>query len=344
MIRIPAPPAHGTGTPAMPRGLRCLLHVLGAVLLAGAAISHAQAPAGRMSSMVVAYPAGGPADVTARQLEPAMRRSLGQGFIIENLPGASGAIAIDKVLKAPKDGQMTLFADASNVILAPMVLAAVRHKPDQLRLVGMASRTPLVLVSGLQNSARTLPELMASARKAGAPPLTYGSFGAGSMPHLVSEDFAGRQRIEMTHVPYRGSAPLVQDLIGGQVQLAFLPVGGNTVDLILQKKLKAYAVTSDHRVARLADVPTVAETTDLQNFNFEMWGGVYVPREVPIDVAIRLNKAVDEALQDRDYQRQTEMAGATVGARMNLAELDTFFKSEVTKFTQIARSIKLEPQ
>ncbi len=350
MIQAEAKRGAERATSALPRALQEFLRALPLVLIVGATGAQAQAPtpspalSGRMASMVVPYPAGGPADVTARQIEPAMRRSLGHGFIIENMPGASGAIAIEKVLQAPKDGHMVLFADASNVILAPLALSAVRHKPEQLRLVGMASRTPLLLVSGMQLSASTLKELLAAARKPGAAPLTYGSFGAGSVPHLAGEDFALRQGIKMTHVPYRGAAPLMQDLVGGQVQLAFMPMGGNTVDMIQQKKLKAYAITDGHRAARMAETPTMAEAIGLQDFNFEMWGGIFASREVPVEIATRLNKAVDEGLVDPDFRRQLEAAGGVVGARMNLDELGKFYAAEVAKFAAIAAAIRLQPQ
>lgn len=347
MTRPSVPMAPHRAQSLIPRILHTLwkaLPMLPALLAVGATLAQAQTPSGRMASMVVPYPAGGPADVTARQIEPAMRRSLGQGFIIENMPGASGSIAIDKVLQAPKDGHTVLFADASNVILAPLALAAVRHKPEQLRLVGMASRTPLLLVSGMQSDARTLKELLAQARKPGSAPLTYGSFGAGSVPHLAGEDFALRQNLPMTHVPYRGAAPLMQDLIGGQVQLAFMPMGGNTVDMILQKKLKVYAITDAHRAARLADTPTMAEAIGLQNFNFEMWGGIFVPRSVPTETATRLNKAVDEGLVDPEFRRQLEAAGGVLGARMSLEELEKFYAAEIAKFAGIATAIKLQPQ
>lgn len=321
-----------------------VVHSLFTVLMASSLGVQAQALSGKMSSMIVPYPAGGPADVTARQIEPAMRKSLGEGFVIENLPGASGAIAVDKTLQAAKDGRTVLFADPSNIILAPMALAAVRHKPEQLRLVGMASRTPLVVVSGMQLDVAGLNDLLAMSRKPGSVPLNYGSFGAGSLPHLAAEDFAARNRIQMTHVPYKGAAPLLQDLIGGQVQLAFLPVGGNTVEMIRQKKLKAYAVTADQRVARLAEVPTVTEVTGIKDFNFEIWGGIYVAKSVPIDVAKRLNRAVDDALKDPEYRRQTEAAGATPGQSMDLAQLEHFFASQVSHFREIADAIKLVPQ
>lgn len=273
-----------------------------------------------------------------------MRRSLGQTIVIDNVSGASGAIGIDKVLVGPKDGNMVLFGTPSDIILAPIALSAVKHKPDQLRMVGMATRTPLLLVSGMQFPAQKLEELITSRRKPGAQPLTYGSMGTGSMPHFAGEDLAARINLKMTHVPYKGIAPLVQDLIGGQVEMGFLPVAGNTLDLVTQGKLRAYAVTASTRLGKLPDVPTISEATGLKDFNFEIWGGIFVPKSVPIETAKRLNSAVNDALGDADYRRQIEAAGAGVGSPLSLEEAEQFFAAQVNGFRKIANSIKLEPQ
>lgn len=310
----------------------------------GGAVAMAQTASSRMASMIVPYPAGGPADVTARHIEPVMRQSLGYGFVIENLAGASGAIAVEKLLNAPKDGRSVLFADPSSVILAPLALAAVRHRPDQLRLVGMASRTPLILVSGMQFDAASLLESLGGVRKPSLATVNYGSFGPGSLPHLAAEDFAARTRLPMTHVPYKGAAPLVQDLIGGQVQLAFLPVGGNTVELIRQKKLKALAVASEQRVARLPDIPTVTEVIGGKDFSFEIWGGIFVSKGVPDEIARRLNQSVEEALRDPEYRRQTELSGASPGQAMNLSQLDQFYAAQAQHYKRIADAIGLIAQ
>lgn len=304
----------------------------------------AQNGSGKVMSIVVPYPAGGPADVTARQMEAVMRRSLGQAIVVDNVSGASGAIGIDKVLAGPKDGSMVLFGTPSDIILAPIALSAVKHKPEQLRMVGMATRTPLLLVSGMQFPPQKLTELIAARKAAGAKPLSYGSMGTGSMPHFAGEDLAERARVKMTHIPYKGIAPLVQDLIGGQVEMGFLPVAGNTLDLVTQGKLRAYGVTSDARLAKLPDVPTIAEATGIGEFNFEIWGGIFVSKSVPLDAALRLNAAVNDALADADYRRQIEAAGAGVGNKLSLDEAEKFFSGQVNRYFKLAAAIKLEPQ
>ena len=197
----------------------------------------------------------------------------------------------------------------SGVILAPMAMSTVKHKPEQMRLLGLASRAPLVLVSGTRSPSRDLQDLqdlLAEARKPGAKEYSFGSNGPGSLYHLVGEDFATRMKLRMIHVPYKGMAPLLQDVMGGVVDFAFLPSAGNLDDLISQGKLRAYAVTNDRRLARLPEVPTMAQATCLKDFEFEIWGGLFVPRAVPAAVSERLHAVVKLAQQDPDFRAQTK--------------------------------------
>jgi tripartite-type tricarboxylate transporter receptor subunit TctC len=317
-------------------------------VLALAALSavgvYAQDLSSKPMTLVVPYPAGGPADVTARQMLPSLRKSLGQTVIVDNTAGASGAIGIQKLLNAPADGHYILMGTPSDVILAPLALAAVKHKPEQLRLLGLASRAPLVLVSGMRLPARKLEDLLAEARKPGAKEYSYGSIGPGSLYHLVGEDFAARMKLRMTHVPYKGVAPLLQDVIGGLVDFAFLPSAGNLADLILQGKLRAYAVTDGQRLARLPEVPTMAQAIGLKEFEYEIWGGLFVPRSVPADLAQRLNAAVKEAQQDAEFRTQIEASGAAPGNPMSLADAERFFTDQTARYRRLAQAVKLEPQ
>jgi len=295
-------------------------------------------------TLVVPYPAGGPADVTARQMLPALRKSLGQPVIVDNVAGASGALGIQKLLNAPADGHYFLIGTPSDVILAPLAMAAVKHKPEQMRLLGLASRAPLVLVSGMQLPARKLEDVLAEARKPGAREYSYGSIGPGSLYHLVGEDFTARMKLRMIHVPYKGMAPLLQDVMGGLVDFAFLPSAGNLVDLISQGKLRAYAVTDGKRLARLPEVPTMPQAIGLKEFEYEIWGGLFVPRAVRADIAQRLHAAVQEAQQDPEFRAQIEASGAAPGNPMSLADAERFFTDQTARYRRVAQAVKLEPQ
>lgn len=302
------------------------------LVLAAAALAttgaRAQSFPSKTLTLVVPYPAGGPADVNARLMLPAMRKSLGQTIVVANVPGASGGIGIQKLLNAPADGHHFMLGTPSDVILAPLALAAVKHKPEQLRLLGLASRGPLMLVVGPHVKAQTLQALVDEVRQPGARELSFGSIGHGSLYHLVGEDFATRLKLRMTHVPYKGMAPALQDLMGGVVDMAFLPTAGNLLDLVLLRKLRALAVCGENRLARLPDLPTMTEALALKDFNYEIWGGLFVPRAVPIDVAQRLNDAVKEAQKDAEFRSQIMAAGSTPGNPMTLAEADSFLTEQ----------------
>lgn len=317
--------------------------VIAAAALAATGL-RAQGFPSRPLTLVVPYPAGGPADVNARLMLPALRKSLGQTVIVENVAGASGGIGIQKLLNAPADGHHVMMGTPSDVILAPLVLAAVRHKPEQLRLLGLASRGPLMLVAGPHVRAKTLEELVAEARKPGARELTFGSIGPGSLYHLVGEDFAARQKLRMTHVPYKGMAPAVQDLMGGMVDVAFLPSAGNLVDLVLSGKLRTFAVCDEQRLSRLPELPTIAQAIGLKDFTYEIWGGLFVPRTVPLDVAQRLNDAVKAAQNDAEFRSQIEASGSVAGSPVTLAEADRFLTEQTERYRRLAQDVKLEPQ
>ena len=318
--------------------------LLGAALLAGGlpAVVRAQEFPGKTITVIVPYPAGGPADLIARQMLPTLRKSLGQTVIVDNIAGAGGAVGIQKLLAAPPDGHFLVIGTPSDVVLGPLTLTAVKHRPEQLRLLGLVSRTPLVLVSGAQLPARKLDDLLGAARA--GKEYTYGSIGIGSLYHLVAADFAARQKLRMMHVPYKGVAPLLQELIGGQVDLAFLPSAGNLADMVTQGKLRAYAVTDSRRLATLPEVPTIQEATGLKDFDYEIWGGPFVARGVPERATQRLNAAVNETLQDAEFRRQIEASGAVVGPQLSLAEAERFFLDQTARYRLLAREIRLDPQ
>lgn len=317
-----------------------------ALALAALAVSSALPSWGqeRPITLIVPYPAGGPADTTARQMAPVLRRALGRNIIIENIAGASGAIGIQRLLSGPADGQQFMVGTPSDAILAPLGLQAVKHKPEQLRLVGIAGRAPLVLVTRPNLGIGGVGDLLSAAKKLGARELTYGSIGIGSLYHLVAEDFALQNHLRMVHVPYKGMAPLLQDLMGGQVDLAFLPTAGNLADLVQHGKLRALAIASDKRNQRLPDLPTFAEATGIKGFDYEIWGGVFLPKAAPTDAVAHLNRAVNETLRDPEYQRQTEATGSVVGPTFSPIEADRYMNAQTARYTRIAQSIKLEPQ
>lgn len=330
-------------TPSLHR--RHLLCIAGSALLGTTGV-HAGAFPDKPLNMIVPYPAGGPADVQARQLERPMRQVLGQPLVVDNVAGASGSIGIQKLLSAPPDGYTMLLGTASDVILGPITLSTVRHKPEQLRLLGMTGRSPLILVGSPHLEPQTLGQLATHARNAQGRGLTYGSIGPGSLFHLVAEDLASRWKVAMTHVPYKGAAPMVQDLMGGHLDLSILPSAGNVVELVTQGKLRAYAVADAQRLQRLDQVPTFAEAAGagFGDFFYEIWGGMFVDRKIETELALRLNAALGAALTDVEYQQAQLTAGSIPGTAMSLEEADRVFAQQTARFRHIAQKVKLRPQ
>ena len=211
----------------------------------------------------------------------------------------------------------------------------------------MASRGPLMLVGSMQVAATGLSDLVALARRSVGDQRrepSYGSIGSGSLYHLVTEDLAARLKRRMTHVPYKGVAPVAQAPMGGQLDLAILPAGGNAVDLVQQGKLRAFGVTDLRRLERPPQVPSFAEAFGFKDFVYEIWGGLFVPSAVPQDLAQRLKLAFSQAVHDAEFHRQVLTSGGVPGSPMTLKEADRLFAEQIALYRHLAQSIGLKPQ
>lgn len=322
--------------------LRRALLVTGALSLPG--LCMAQAYPDRVVSLVVPYPAGGPSDLSARSALPALQRELKQTVIVENIGGAGGTIGINKVLAAPTDGYQIIVGTPSETVLAPLALTAAKYKPDSLRMVAQLSYTRMVLVSRPSLGIKTFEALAAAMRNSTKQELTYGSFGIGSVAHFMFEDLKVQTGGRLTHVPYKGTGPMIQDLIGGQIDLGFVPLIGNVLEMILSGKLYPLMLTDKIRSPKLPDVPAASELKDLKSFDYTIWGGLFVPKSTPEPVVARLSAAMNAVLRDPQYRRITEESGATVPSEQTLAQASALYQAEAEKYQRIAVTIKLEPQ
>lgn len=309
-----------------------------------AATAAAQGFPNKMITMVVPYPAGGPSDFIARQIQPEMTRLLGQQILVDNIGGVGGALGIQKVLQAPPDGHAMVMASPMELILAPIGLAAVKHKPEDLRLAGVLVKTTMIMLGRKDLPANTVDELVALARKPGAKDLSYGSVGAGSMYHLVAETFSRQTGVKMLHVPYKGAQPLLTDLMGGQIDIVFMPLAGNVGGLIKEGRVKAFGIAAKAPHPLFADIPALATSKTLQNFEFDLWAGIEVPKATPDAVVDKLNKAIAQALQNPDIRKAYESTGNEVGKPMTPAELDKLYNAEIARYQGIAKTVGVQPQ
>lgn len=324
------------------RRLRAACLATGLLLAAGLAL--AQGYPAKPVSLMVPYPAGGPSDAGARIFTAPLGRELGQQVLVENLGGVSGALAAQKVLSAPADGHYIFQGSPNEVILAPLANAAVRLKAEDFRLVHPTADAVMVFVARKDLPASNVDELIALARQSAGKPLSYGSVGVGSLYHLLLEKVQLQTGVSFNHAPYKGNAPLLQDLGGGQVDFAVLVYSAAMGALAEQGRLKVIGQLGAQRSELLKDVPSVGEGQALKGFDYKIWSGFMVPKKTPEDVVQRLHKAVVATLADPGVQSQLAAQTQLASAPMSLAEAQKFFEDETARYREIAKTINLQPQ
>jgi len=293
----------------------------------------------RLLTLMVPYPAGGGSDFLARQLQPELSKQLGQQVVVENTGGASGAIGIQKVIAAPADGYQLLLGSPMEIMLTPLALSAVKYKPEDLRPVAQLVTMTMVLLTRKDLPVRDVQDLVALGRQ---QELSFGSLGHASLYHLVAARFMQLTGTKMLHVPYKGMVPVLADLMGGQIDLAFIPLNGNVPSLIREGRVKALGITARHAVASFPELEPLAAREAFAGLEFDIWGGIQVARATPIDVAKRLNQAVYQSLQNPGIRTAYEAAGNTLPAPMSLEELDRLYHEENRRYQTIAKSVSLE--
>lgn len=312
------------------------------LLAAGAAL--AQGYPAKPVSLMVPYPAGGPSDAAARIFTVPLGKELGQQVVVENLGGVAGALAAQKVLAAPADGYYLFQGSPNEVILSPLANAAVKLKAEDFRLVHPMTDAVMVVLTRKDLPVNNMDELIALARKSRDKPLTYGSVGIGSLYHLILEDVQRRTGTQMLHAPYKGNAPLLQDIGGGDVDFAVLVYSAAMGALAEQGRLKVIGQLGAQRSELLKNVPTVSEGKELKDFSFKIWSGLMVPKNTPEDVVQRLHKSMDATLKDAGVRSQLAAQTQAASPPMTLAESAKFYDGEIARYRAIAKAINLQPQ
>lgn len=325
---------------------RFFLGACALALASAAGLAQAQAFPSKPVTLLVPYPAGGVSDVVARTLNTTLAKHLGQTVIVENLGGASGGIAAQKVLNSPADGHLIFQGSPNELILAPLSNAAIKYKPEDFRLVQMITINPLAMFARKDLPASNGDELLAYARKAAGEgrPLTYASVGPGSLYHLLGEHLSKTTGIPMTHVAYKGIAPAQQDLMGGQVDIFISPYGKGQVQLVEDGKLKAVTVLSAERQDMLRKVPPLHDSAALKGFVFDTWSGYFVHKDTPEAVVQALHKALSEVANDPGVRSALEAQAMIVPRPQPLAAMARLYADNTAKYRAIARSINLQPQ
>ena len=274
--------------------------VVAASLLAVAGLAQAAWPE-KSVQWVVPYPAGGGSDVIARTVSTGLESVIGQRVIVENKPGAGTIIGATQVYTSSPDGYVVGTADSGTLAFNPSLYASLKYDPAKFTYIGGLARFPLMLTVPANSPFKTVQDLLAEARKQPGS-LNSGSAGAGSPHHLALEMFKQRANVGIVHVPYRGSAPALQDVMGGQVTMAFLDTA---VAMANAKagKLRVLAVATPERLAQLPDVPTMNEA-GVADFTAYAWQGLVGPAGVPADVVSKLDADLQKVLKTPDVAQK----------------------------------------
>ena len=311
-------------------------------LIATAMPSQAQAWPNRAVRIIVPYPPGGIGDTVTRAIAQGLSEQFGQPFVIDNKPGASQKIGAEMVAKSPADGY-TLFL-GSVTSLAINVNSQKKMSYDPVRdfsPVSMAFFSPLYLVVNPSVPANSVNELI-SLSKAQPGKLSVASIGQGGSIHLAGELFRSMAGLEMMHVPYKGSAPALTDVIGGQVNLMF-DAGVSALPQVRAGKLRALAVTSSKRSSSAPDLPTVAEAGNLPGYEATIWFGFVAPVGTPQEIVNRLSQEISKVMRQPGLRERFAPQGVEL-ASSNPAEFAEFIKTEIPKWGKVLRDANVAPE
>ena len=323
----------------LPRAASTLaaLGAFGAALcLAAASPAHAEAYPTKPVKLVVPYPPGGPTDIVARVVAQKLSEQTGQQFIVDNRPGAGGNTGAELVARSAPDGYTLLIATTAHAINPSLFKNLGYRLTKDLAPVSLLTSGPLVIVANPALPAKNVAELVALAKtKPGQ--LNFASSGNGQSTHLAAELFASMAGVKMTHIPYKGSAPALTDVMGGQAQLMFDTML-SSMPHVKGGKLKALAVTSAQRSPAAPDVPTVAESgvPGLQGYEAIAWNGLLAPAGTPPEVVARLNAELKKALTLPEVK--DKFAAQGFAAAWNTPEaFGGFMNTEVEKWAQVVK-------
>lgn len=320
-----------TPTPRSRRALSAL------ALTFAASLAAAQAFPTKPITLVVPFPPGGSSDALARSLTTGLSQRLGQPVIVESRPGAGATVGADFVAKAKPDGHTLLMGAVHHAIATSVYRKLPYDFEKSFAPITTVALVPNVLVVNAKSTATDVKGLVALA-KSQPGKLSYGSNGNGTVQHLIGTQFARQSGVELLHVPYKGSAPLTTDLLGGQVDMSFDTLTP-LVPHIQGGKLRALAVTTARRSGTLPDVPTLAES-GLAGFDQGTWFGILAPAATPPEIVAKLNAEMVRIIQSPDFQKRMDEIGAEPVADTS-AQMAQRIKDDTAKYAKLVKEAKV---
>lgn len=315
-------------------------HLLGAAALSSLPSWAQTGFPSRPITVIVPYTAGGASDVGARLYQPELSRALGQSVVVENVAGAGGALGVQKLLRSPADGYTLLYGSLSECVLVPLINPTVGYRPEDLAAVALAAATPAAFVVRNDFPANDMTQWIAHARR-NPGRLSYGSPGIGTFQHLVAETVKARTGTFMLHIPYRGGANIVNDVLSGQIDVGVTTVP-NVVGLVGQGRVKVLGITSAQRVSVLPQVAGFDETPELKGLDLQTWGMFFAPRGTPDAVLARLNEAINTITAQPAMAETRRKLGSTAASPMSPAQSQAFLLRERDIYRAAAARVKPE--
>jgi tripartite-type tricarboxylate transporter receptor subunit TctC len=323
----------------LPRRQFLHLATVAAALPALSGSARAQAYPSKPLRWIVGFPPGGGADTVARVMGSWLSERLEQPVIIENRPGAGTNIAVQAVVNSPPDGYTLLFLGASAIVNTSMYENLPFNVQRDIAPVSGLIDYPMVMAAHPSVPAKTIAEFIAYA-KANPRKISMASFGSGSASHLAGELFKLMAGVDLVHVPYRGGAAMITDLVGGQVQVGF-DVMPTSIPHIRTGALRALGVTNTKRYEGLPDVPSIAET--VAGYEARTWAGVGVPKGTPTSIILRLNREINDGLANQAIRARLINIG-TIPMMFTPDEFGAFIAAETEKWGKVVRSAGIKPE
>ena len=294
-------------------------------------------------TIVVPFSAGGPSDAMTRILAERMKATLGETILVENVTGAGGSIGVGRAVRSPPDGYTISFGHLGTHVANGAIYKLGYDLVADLEPVVLLPSNPMIIVSKNAVPAKSLQELLAWL-KARPTPATAGTAGASSGSHIAGLYFENVSGIKLQYVPYRGTAPAMNDLVAGQIDL-IVDQTSNSISQVRAGNIRAYAVTSDKRLESAPDIPTTDEA-GLPGFHMTLWSGLWVPKGTPRDIIAKLNAATVDALNDSTVRKQLENLGLQMPPNDKLSPraLGAWQKAEIEKWWPVikAANVKVE--
>lgn len=291
-------------------------------------------------TVLVGFAAGGALDIAARRIAPEMAERIGQNVVVENVVGAGGGIAYQRLIRSKPDGSVLFYGSPNESILAPYANPALKYRPDQADLVGLGAWTSLVLCARASLEANNIDELIALGRRTSTH-FSYASVGHGSLQHIAGESVRAASGLDLLHVPYKGSSPALTDLIGGQIDLAVFTLAGNTPAVLKTGKMKNLGVLANQRDPATPDLATINESKSVRNQDFTIWGGLFAPKGTPAAITDTLNAVMRDVHAMPKIANAIREAGSNTPVVRTVDETARFFDVEIKKFRAISESVDL---